>query len=225
MPRRDSGRKILIRCFMLSSFESTLPRFESSTLMSYLVMGIITQDIIPDSFAESAGLERKKGFYVLICWTLEEVRKREAALGGIVKRRARFSTGTAVVWVFSESEKIGREGPVPCDKLDELSRPIMISKSYLLYDFICGAAIDAIIPTPLPLSQGSLLEILSCTASGKGNREHICLRERNCLFGQLTSFLVPQVPYMGSNSTQPDVMSVVQRVLNVSGYWAIGFLV
>ncbi|GBN59543.1 hypothetical protein AVEN_199043-1, partial [Araneus ventricosus] len=96
------------------------------------------------------------------------VRKREVALGGIVKRRARFSTGTAVVRVFSELEKIRREGPVPCDKLDELSRPDMISKSYLLYDIICGAAINAIIPTPLPLGQGSLLEILFCTASGKG---------------------------------------------------------
>ncbi|GBN87025.1 hypothetical protein AVEN_129416-1 [Araneus ventricosus] len=80
------------------------------------------------------------GFYVLICWTPEVVRKREAALGGIVKRRARFSTGTAAVQVFSESEKIGWEGQVPCDELDELSRPVMISKSYLLYDFICGAA-------------------------------------------------------------------------------------
>ncbi|GBM75534.1 hypothetical protein AVEN_50439-1 [Araneus ventricosus] len=85
------------------------------------------------------------------------VRKREATLGGIVKRRARFSTGTAFVLVFSEWEKIGREGPVPCDKLDELSRPVMISKSYLLYDFICGAAINVIIPTPLPFGQCSLL--------------------------------------------------------------------
>ncbi|GBM07049.1 hypothetical protein AVEN_268097-1 [Araneus ventricosus] len=99
-------------------------------------------------------------FYVLICWTPEVVRKREAALGGIVERRARYSTGTAVVWVFSESEKIGWEGPVPCEKLDELSRPVRISKSHLLYDFICGAAINAIIPTPLSLGQGSLLEIL-----------------------------------------------------------------
>ncbi|GBN92374.1 hypothetical protein AVEN_81245-1 [Araneus ventricosus] len=97
----------------------------------------------------------------------------------------------------------------------------MISKSYLLHDFICGAAIDAIIPTPLPLSQGSLLEILFCTASGKGNREHCCLRRRNCLFRQLINFLVTQVPYMGSNPTQPDVMSIVQRVLM---YLAIGLL-
>ncbi|GBM04103.1 hypothetical protein AVEN_247970-1 [Araneus ventricosus] len=103
-------------------------------------------------------------FYVLIFWTLEVVRKRGASLGGIVKRCARFSTGTAVDWVFSESEKIGREGPVLCDKLDELSRPIMISKSYLLYDFICGVAIGAIIPTPLPLSQESRLnlKVLEC---------------------------------------------------------------
>ncbi|GBN11471.1 hypothetical protein AVEN_275429-1 [Araneus ventricosus] len=101
----------------------------------------------------------------------------------------------------------------------------MISKSYRLYDLICGAAIYAIIPTPLPLSQGSLLEILFCIASGKGNREHCCLRGRECHFGQLISFLVPQVPFMDSNPTQPDVMSVVQRVLNASGYWAIGFLV
>ncbi|GBN84000.1 hypothetical protein AVEN_116798-1 [Araneus ventricosus] len=56
----------------------------------------------------------------LICWTPEVVKKREAALRGIVKRRARFSTGTSVVGVFSESEKIEWEGPVPCDKLDEL---------------------------------------------------------------------------------------------------------
>ncbi|GBL88249.1 hypothetical protein AVEN_117826-1 [Araneus ventricosus] len=82
------------------------------------------------------------GFYVLICWTLEVERKREAAVGGIVKRRARFSTGSAGVRVFSESEKIGREGPVSCDKLDELSLPVMISKSYLLYYFICGAVIN-----------------------------------------------------------------------------------
>ncbi|GBM44917.1 hypothetical protein AVEN_94520-1 [Araneus ventricosus] len=102
----------------------------------------------------------------------ESLSEREAALGVIVKRRARFSTGTAVVHVFSDSEKIGWEGPVPCDKLDELSPPVIISKSYLLYDFICGAAINAIILTPLPLGQCLLLEILFCTASGKGNREH-----------------------------------------------------
>ncbi|GBN21042.1 hypothetical protein AVEN_75946-1 [Araneus ventricosus] len=101
--------------------------------------------------------------------------------------RARFSTDTAVVQVFSESEKIGWEGSVPCDKLDELSRSVMISKSYLLYDFICGAAINAIIPTPLPLGQGSLLEILFCTASGKG--KHFCLCGRPA-----HQFLVPQVP-------------------------------
>ncbi|GBO10637.1 hypothetical protein AVEN_225451-1 [Araneus ventricosus] len=100
----------------------------------------------------------------------------------------------------------------------------MISKSYLLYDFICGAAINAIIPTPLPFSQGSLLEILFCTASGKGSSEHCFLRGHNCLFGQLISFFVPQVPYMGSNPTQPDVMSVVQRVLNASGYWISGLI-
>ncbi|GBM67899.1 hypothetical protein AVEN_228107-1 [Araneus ventricosus] len=82
----------------------------------------------------------------------------------------------------------------------------MISKSYRLYDFICGAALYAVIPTPLLLVQGSLLEILFCTASGKGNREHCCLRGRDCLFGQLISFLVLQVPYVGSNPTQPDVM-------------------
>ncbi|GBN89066.1 hypothetical protein AVEN_72356-1 [Araneus ventricosus] len=51
--------------------------------------------------------------YVLICWTPEVVRKREAALGGRVNRRARFSTA-AVVRVFSESEEIGWEGPVSC---------------------------------------------------------------------------------------------------------------
>ncbi|GBM89395.1 hypothetical protein AVEN_5978-1, partial [Araneus ventricosus] len=110
-------------------------------------------------------------FHALICWTPEVVRKREAALGGIVKRRDRFSTVTAVVRVFSESEKIGWEGPVPCDKLDDLSLSLMISKSHLLYDFIYGAAINAIIPTPLPLDQCSQLEILFCTASGKGDRE------------------------------------------------------
>ncbi|GBN80728.1 hypothetical protein AVEN_209889-1 [Araneus ventricosus] len=75
-------------------------------------------------------------FYELIGWTPEVVKKCEEALGGIVKSRARFSTGTAVVRVFSESEKMGWEGPVPCDKLDELSRPVMISMSYLRYDFI-----------------------------------------------------------------------------------------
>ncbi|GBM12766.1 hypothetical protein AVEN_247553-1 [Araneus ventricosus] len=81
----------------------------------------------------------------------------------------------------------------------------MFSKSYLLYDFICGAAINATIPTPLPLGQGSLLEILFCTVTGKGKREHCCFRGRDCLFGQLISFLVPQVTYVGSNPTQPDV--------------------
>ncbi|GBL81523.1 hypothetical protein AVEN_143774-1 [Araneus ventricosus] len=139
--------------------------------------------------------------------------------------RARFSTGTAVVRVFSESEKIGWEGPLPCDKLEELSPSVMISKSYLLYDFVCGASINAIIPTPLPLSQCSLLEILFCNASEKSDLEHCCLRGRDCLFGQLISCLVPQVTYVGSNQTQLDVMSVVQRVLNGSGYLAIGFLV
>ncbi|GBM04242.1 hypothetical protein AVEN_185872-1 [Araneus ventricosus] len=98
-----------------------------------------------------------KGFPVLIGWTPEVVRKRAAELGGIVKKSARFSTGTAVVRVFPESEKIGRERPVPCDKLDELPRPVVISKSCLLYDFICGAAINDIIPTPLPFGQGALL--------------------------------------------------------------------
>ncbi|GBM06158.1 hypothetical protein AVEN_167053-1 [Araneus ventricosus] len=165
---------------------------------------------------------RRQGFYVLFCWTPEVVRKREAALGGIVKRRARLYIGTPVIPVFSESEKIGREGPVPCDKLEELSRSVMISKPYFLYDFVCGAANNAIIPTTLPLGQGSLLEILFCTASGKGNREQCCLRRRNCLFGL---FLFPQVPYVGFNPTQPVDTSVVQRVLNGSGYWAIGFLV
>ncbi|GBM19201.1 hypothetical protein AVEN_79911-1 [Araneus ventricosus] len=164
------------------------------------------------------------GFYALICWTREVVRKREAAFGGIVKRRARFSTGTAVIRVFSESEKIGWEGPVPCDKLDELSRPVMISKSYFLYDFICGAAINVIIATALSLGQGSLLEILFCTASGKGNRENCCLRGRNFLFDQLISFLVPQVPYVGSNPTQLDVTSVVQIVLNESSYCISGLI-
>ncbi|GBN44042.1 hypothetical protein AVEN_182387-1 [Araneus ventricosus] len=80
-------------------------------------------------------------FYVLIFWTPEMVRKHEAALGGIFKRRARFSTGTAVVRVFSELEKIGWEGSVPWDKLNDLSRLVMISKSYLLYDLLslfCG---------------------------------------------------------------------------------------
>ncbi|GBM45134.1 hypothetical protein AVEN_251856-1 [Araneus ventricosus] len=101
----------------------------------------------------------------------------------------------------------------------------MISKSHFLYDFICGAAINAIIPTPLPLGQCSLVEILFCTASGKGDREHCFLCGRDCLFGQLISFRVPQVPYVSSNLTQPGVMSVVRRVLNGSGYWAIGFLV
>ncbi|GBM50305.1 hypothetical protein AVEN_219074-1 [Araneus ventricosus] len=95
----------------------------------------------------------------------------------------------------------------------------MISKSCRLYDFVCGAAINAIIPTTLPLGQGSLLEILFCTAFGKGNRKHCCLRGRNCLFGELISFLVPQAPYVGSNSTQPDVMSFIQRALHGSGYW------
>ncbi|GBM30566.1 hypothetical protein AVEN_27605-1 [Araneus ventricosus] len=90
---------------------------------------------------------------------------------------------------------------MPCDKLDELSRPVMISKSYLLYAFICGAAINATIPTRLPHSQGTLLEVMFCIASGKRNHEHCCLHGRNCLFGQLISFLVPQGPYMGSNPT------------------------
>ncbi|GBO27258.1 hypothetical protein AVEN_273215-1 [Araneus ventricosus] len=100
----------------------------------------------------------------------------------------------------------------------------MISKSYLLYDVKCGAAINAIIPTPLPLSQGSLLEILFCSASGKGNCGRCCLRGRSCLFVELISFLVPQVPYMFSNPIQPDVMSVVQRVLKASGYCIYGLI-
>ncbi|GBM05270.1 hypothetical protein AVEN_181643-1 [Araneus ventricosus] len=108
--------------------------------------------------------------------------------------------------------------------MDEQSRPVVMSKSHLLYDFICGAAINAIIPTPLPLGQCSLLEILFCTASGKGDREHCCLSGRDCLFGQLISFLVPQVPYVSSNPTQPDVMSVVQGVLYGSGYWFSGLI-
>ncbi|GBM80344.1 hypothetical protein AVEN_171866-1 [Araneus ventricosus] len=85
-----------------------------------------------------------------------------------MKRRARFSTGTAVVRVFSESERIEWKGAVPCNKLDELSRPIIISKSHFLYDFICGAAINAIIPTPLPFGQYSLLDILFSFLLGRG---------------------------------------------------------
>ncbi|GBM11109.1 hypothetical protein AVEN_220248-1 [Araneus ventricosus] len=103
----------------------------------------------------------------------------------------------------------------------------MISKFYIPHDFICGTAINAIIPTPLPLGQGSLLEILFCTASGKENREHCCLRGRDCLFGQLISFLIPQVPYMGSNPTQPDVRSVIQRVFEwiwLLDYWISGLI-
>ncbi|GBM93815.1 hypothetical protein AVEN_234922-1 [Araneus ventricosus] len=102
------------------------------------------------------------GFYVLICWTPEVLRKCEAALGGIVKRYARCSTGIAAVRVFSESENIGWEGPVPCDKLDELYRPVMISKSYLIYDFMRGVAINAIIPTPCHLPSARCLR--SCFA-------------------------------------------------------------
>ncbi|GBL75409.1 hypothetical protein AVEN_194600-1 [Araneus ventricosus] len=99
-----------------------------------------------------------------------------------------------------------------CDKLDELSLPVMISKSYLLYDFICGAAINAIIPSPLSLGQGSLLEILFCTASGKWNRKHCCFRGRDCLFGQLISFLVPQVPYVGSKFRDTVLLRMLARM-------------
>ncbi|GBN45508.1 hypothetical protein AVEN_156630-1 [Araneus ventricosus] len=82
----------------------------------------------------------------------------------------------------------------------------------------CGAAVNGIIATTLPLGQCSLLEILFCTASGKEDRDHYCLRGLDCLFDQLISFLVPQVLIQSSNPTQPDVMSVGEGVLNGSGY-------
>ncbi|GBN23811.1 hypothetical protein AVEN_54964-1 [Araneus ventricosus] len=133
-------------------------------------------------------------FYVLICWTLEVVRKHKAALGGRVKRHARFFTGTAVVRVFSESEKIGREGPVPCDKLDYLSRPIMISKSNLVYDFICGATIDSIIPTPLPLSQGSVLENFFALLLGRGTVSTAASVDVIASLASSSAFSVPRCP-------------------------------
>ncbi|GBN89265.1 hypothetical protein AVEN_271744-1 [Araneus ventricosus] len=64
----------------------------------------------------------------------------------MVKRCVKLSTGTTVVQLFSELENIVWEEPVLCDKLDELSRPSMISKSHLLYDFICGTAIKCHLP-------------------------------------------------------------------------------
>ncbi|GBL73508.1 hypothetical protein AVEN_159497-1 [Araneus ventricosus] len=109
-----------------------------------------------------------------------------------------FSTGTAVVRVFSESEKIGWKGPVPYDKLDELSRPVVISKSNFLYGSICGAAINAIIPRLCHLASARCLRSCFALILGRGT-----------------------VHYVSSNPTQPHVMSVAQRVLNGSGYWAI----
>ncbi|GBL83277.1 hypothetical protein AVEN_110612-1 [Araneus ventricosus] len=86
----------------------------------------------------------------------------------LVKRRARFSTGTEVVRVFPESEKIGREGPVPCDKLDELSRPVMISKSYFPYDIICGETIHAIIQRLCHLATARCLRSCFALLLGRG---------------------------------------------------------
>ncbi|GBM90810.1 hypothetical protein AVEN_42529-1 [Araneus ventricosus] len=89
---------------------------------------------------------------------------------------------------------MGGEGPVPCDKLDELSWPVMISKSYLLYDFICGAGINAIIPTPLSLGQCSLPEILFCTASGKGAVSTAASVEVIASQASSTAFSFPRCP-------------------------------
>ncbi|GBL75926.1 hypothetical protein AVEN_234259-1 [Araneus ventricosus] len=162
--------------------------------------------------------EERRGFYVLICWTPEVVRKREAAVGGIVKRLAKFSTDTAVLQVFSESEKIGWERPLPCDKLDELSLPVMTSKSYIFMT----SYVEPLMPSSQRICHLASARCLrSCFALllGRGTVSiAVCLHRHDCLFGQLISFLIPQVPYVSFNPIQPDVMSVVQRVLNEFGY-------
>ncbi|GBM17138.1 hypothetical protein AVEN_220911-1 [Araneus ventricosus] len=101
----------------------------------------------------------------------------------------------------------------------------MISKSYLPCDFIYGTTIiniiNAIIPTTLPLVQGSLFEILFCTASGKENRASV---DVIASFASSSAFSFPRCPMWAL--IQPSlVLGVLYReFLNGSGYWISGLI-